>query len=76
MPVLCGDTTESQIGLFVQVGMQNSTLGALLASVHFADPLTAVPCAISACMHSLIGSAVAAFYRSHGVGHEEAASPF
>ncbi len=53
--------------------MQNSSLGALLAAVHFADPLTAVPCAISACMHSLIGSAVAAFYRSRSAGLEEVA---
>ena len=48
----------------IEVGMQNSTLGAVLAAVHFAsDPLTAVPCAISACMHSLLGSSVAAVFR-------------
>ena len=35
-------------GPAVQVGMQNSALGAVLASVHFpAHPLAAVPCAIS-----------------------------
>ena len=35
-------------GPAVQVGMQNSALGAVLASVHFAAyPLAAVPCAIS-----------------------------
>ncbi len=34
--------------LSLQVGMQNSALGAVLASVHFAAyPLAAVPCAIS-----------------------------
>jgi len=38
-------------------GMQNSALGAVLAAVHFSDPLTAVPCALSACLHSLMGSA-------------------
>ena len=43
---------------------QNSTLGAVLAAVHFKDPTTAVPCAISACMHSLLGSALAAYFRS------------
>ena len=32
-----------------QVGMQNSALGAVLASLHFADPLTPIPGAISAC---------------------------
>ncbi|KAK9794045.1 hypothetical protein WJX73_003868 [Symbiochloris irregularis] len=48
----------------IEVGMQNSALGAVLASLHFADPLTPVPCAISACCHSLIGSALATFFRS------------
>jgi BASS family bile acid:Na+ symporter len=43
----------------IEVGMQNSALGAVLATLHFADPLTAVPCAISATTHSLLGSAFA-----------------
>ena len=43
--------------------MQNSALGAYLALAHFSDPLTAVPCAISACTHSLMGSAIAGFWR-------------
>ena len=45
--------------------MQNSALGALLATLHFADPLTPVPCAISACMHSMVGSGIAAYWRLH-----------
>ena len=40
--------------------MQNSALGAVLARLHFANPATAAPCAVSACMHSIIGSALAA----------------
>uniref|UniRef100_A0A7S3QN71 Bile acid:sodium symporter n=1 Tax=Dunaliella tertiolecta TaxID=3047 RepID=A0A7S3QN71_DUNTE len=47
----------------IEVGMQNSTLGAVLASLHFSDPLVAVPCAISACCHSVIGSLLAAWWR-------------
>lgn len=47
----------------IEVGMQNSALGAVLATLHFADPLTAVPCAISATMHSLLGSTLAGFWR-------------
>ena len=43
--------------------MQNSALGAYLALAHFPDPLTAVPCAISACTHSLMGSAIAGAWR-------------
>jgi len=52
----------------IEVGMQNSTLGASLAILHFADPLTAAPCAISACMHSLLGSCLAAVWRQFPPG--------
>jgi bile acid:Na+ symporter, BASS family len=47
----------------IEVGMQNSGLGAKLANTHFADPLTAVPSAVSAVFHSLIGSLLAAIWR-------------
>lgn len=47
----------------IEVGMQNSGLGVELARRHFADPLTAVPCAISAVFHSVIGSVLAAWWR-------------
>jgi len=47
----------------IEVGMQNSGLGTVLARRHFADPLTAVPCAISATFHSVIGSFLAGFWR-------------
>lgn len=49
----------------IEVGMQNSGLGVVLARRHFPDPLTAVPCAISAVMHSVVGSALAAWWRTH-----------
>jgi BASS family bile acid:Na+ symporter len=47
----------------IEVGMQNSGLGVVLARKHFADPLTAVPCAISSVFHSVIGSALAGWWR-------------
>jgi len=47
----------------IEVGMQNSGLGAALARQHFAHPLTAVPCAISAVFHSVIGSLLAGWWR-------------
>jgi len=47
----------------IEVGMQNSGLGAVLARRHFADPLTALPAAISATMHSVIGSMLAGVWR-------------
>lgn len=46
----------------IEVGMQNSGLGVVLARANFADPLVAVPCALSSIFHSLIGSAVAAVW--------------
>ncbi len=55
----------------VEVGMQNSGLGAVLARRHFADPLTALPAAISATFHSVIGGALAAWWRrSPGISGE------
>lgn len=48
----------------IEVGMQNSGLGVVLARSNFASPLTAIPCAISSVFHSLIGSLLAAFWRN------------
>lgn len=50
--------------LSIEVGMQNSGLGAVLARRHFADPLTALPAAISATFHSVIGSILAGIWRN------------
>jgi BASS family bile acid:Na+ symporter len=49
----------------VEVGMQNSGLGVVLARSNFADPLVAIPSAISSVFHSLIGSLLAAIWRRH-----------
>jgi bile acid:Na+ symporter, BASS family len=46
----------------IEVGMQNSGLGVVLARGNFADPLVAVPCALSSVVHSLIGSGCAAVW--------------
>ena len=43
----------------IEVGMQNSGLGVVLARQNFIDPLVAIPSAISSLFHSLIGSFVA-----------------
>ncbi len=51
--------------------MQNSTLGAVLAALHFADPLTAAPCAVSACTHSVMGSLLAAVWRRTTAAEED-----
>lgn len=48
----------------IEVGMQNSGLATVLARSHFTDPLTAIPCAISAVVHSVIGSILAGIWRT------------
>jgi len=61
--LLCCDELTSRT-ISVEVGMQNSGLGAALARQHFAQmPLAALPCAISATFHSIIGSALAGIWR-------------
>lgn len=48
----------------IEVGMQNSGLGAVLARTRFAaEPLTAVPSALSSVCHSVLGSLLAAWWR-------------
>ncbi|CAM6108217.1 unnamed protein product [Calypogeia fissa] len=52
----------------IEVGMQNSVLGVVLAGQHFSSPLTAVPCAVSSVCHSLIGSTLAGIWRHRPTG--------
>ena len=48
----------------IEVGMQNSGLGAALAKSNFPSmPLAPTPCAISAVFHSVIGSLLAGIWR-------------
>ncbi len=55
----------------IEVGMQNSGLGVVLARQNFADPLFAIPSAISSLFHSLIASLLAAVWRRSAWRHEE-----
>jgi BASS family bile acid:Na+ symporter len=48
----------------IEVGMQNSGLGAVLARTRFAaEPLAAVPSALSSVCHSVLGSLLAGWWR-------------
>ena len=40
----------------IEVGMQNSGLGVVLAQQNFTNPMTAIPAAISSLIHSIYGS--------------------
>ncbi|PIA41366.1 hypothetical protein AQUCO_02200052v1 [Aquilegia coerulea] len=58
-----GIDVSSSRTISIEVGMQNSVLGLVLAGQHFGDPLTAVPCAVSSVCHSIIGSLLAGIWR-------------
>nr|CAH66374.1 OSIGBa0092E09.1 [Oryza sativa] len=59
-----GIDISSSRTISIEVGMQNSVLGVVLASKHFGNPLTAVPCAVSSVCHSVYGSLLAGIWRS------------
>lgn len=53
----------------IEVGMQNSGLGVVLARQNFASPLVAIPSAIASLFHSLIASVLAAIWRRSAAAH-------
>ncbi|KAK7324487.1 hypothetical protein VNO77_28065 [Canavalia gladiata] len=60
--MLALDVSSSRT-ISIEVGMQNSVLGIVLATKHFGDPLTAVPCAVSSVCQSIFGSILAGIWR-------------
>lgn len=75
VPRALGMNTMVNRTIAIEVGMQNSGLAVVLAGKHFANPLTAVPGAISAVTHSILGSILAYIWRTQSVepsvkGHE------
>jgi bile acid:Na+ symporter, BASS family len=60
---VAGLPVKSQRTMSIEVMMQNSSLAVALALAHFPNPLTAVPGAISATMHSVMGSFLAGAWR-------------
>ncbi|KAK8954963.1 hypothetical protein KSP39_PZI002198 [Platanthera zijinensis] len=61
---MLGIDDSSARTISIEVGMQNSVLGVVLAGQHFSNPLTAVPCAVSSICHSVYGSVLAGIWRS------------
>jgi bile acid:Na+ symporter, BASS family len=51
----------------IETGMQSAALGFLLAQQHFADPLVAVPSAVSVVFMAMGGSGLAVFWRGRPV---------
>ncbi|QSS99646.1 bile acid:sodium symporter family protein [Pontibacillus sp. ALD_SL1] len=59
---LMGMDPSKQRAVSIEVGMQNSGLGASLAAAHF-SPLAAVPSAIFSVWHNISGPIIATLYR-------------
>ena len=48
----------------IEVGMQNSGLGVVLARENFSSPLVAIPSALSSLIHSLLGSLFVSLFKN------------
>ncbi|GGC94706.1 sodium transporter [Thalassobacillus devorans] len=59
---MMGMDASKQRAVSIEVGMQNSGLGATLAAAHF-SPLAAVPSAIFSVWHNISGPIIATIYR-------------
>ncbi|XP_077253901.1 sodium Bile acid symporter family isoform X2 [Tasmannia lanceolata] len=68
---MLGLDVSSSRTVSIEVGMQNSVLGVVLAGQHFSDPLTAVPCAVSSVCHSIYGSVLAGIWRFSSSNQKE-----
>ncbi len=63
LSIFTAKNKQAQQTISIEVGMQNSGLGVVLAKNNFPDPATAIPAAISSAVHSIIGSILAAAWR-------------
>ena len=64
IPALLGQPQPVRRTVSIEVGMQNSGLAVVLARSGFAaSPLTALPGAISAVVHAVLGSVLATVWR-------------
>ena len=49
----------------IEIGMQNSGLGGVLAKENYVNPSTAIPSAISSLVHSIYGSIFVSIFKEH-----------
>jgi bile acid:Na+ symporter, BASS family len=68
-------SAPKQKAISIEVGMQNSGLGAALATAHF-SPLAAVPSAIFSVWHNISGPIVATYFRKKSEKEEAEQSTF
>lgn len=63
VPSMLGYSEKTSRTISIETGMQNSALAVVLAKSVGADPLSYLPGAFSATVHSCLGSALAAYWR-------------
>ncbi|KAH7277706.1 hypothetical protein KP509_38G003300 [Ceratopteris richardii] len=71
VPAIIGLHEEERRAISIEVGMQNSSLGVVLATSHFTSPMVAVPAAISAVLMNIMGSSLAVLWREFGYKTKE-----
>ncbi|KAL5567347.1 hypothetical protein UlMin_030511 [Ulmus minor] len=60
---IAGFKERQRRAISIEVGMQNSSLGVVLATSHFASPMVALPAAMSAVIMNVMGSSLGFFWR-------------
>ena len=60
--IFLGDKKLSKT-ICIEIGMQNSGLGVVLAKENYVNPLTAIPSAISSLVHSIYGSIFVSIFK-------------
>ncbi|CAL9098929.1 unnamed protein product [Musa textilis] len=60
---MCGMGEKQRRAISIEVGMQNCSLGVVLATSHFSSPLVALPPALSAIIMNIMGSSLGAVWR-------------
>ncbi|CAO2828582.1 unnamed protein product [Amaranthus hypochondriacus] len=61
---ICGFREPQRRAISIEVGMQNSSLGVVLAASHFSSPMVALPAAISAVIMNIMGSSLGFVWRN------------
>ena len=54
----------------IEIGMQNSGLGVVLAKENYVNPSTAIPSAISSLVHSIYGSIFVSIFKENKISNE------
>jgi len=54
----------------IEIGMQNSGLGVVLAKENYVNPITAIPSAVSSLVHSIYGSIFVSIFKEDKLGND------